>query len=234
MGDIIDLYNEYIVTTPSFVKVLEKYESDIIGIDHIAFRSLEGPFILDKKYELQEGKYYFENLNVEAVWFKNHNKDDKYNFNRIFSSYYLGTVTDEKLSHKSKELVNNFIYKKELNIDYKTFKNLYEENQYIAWTLIHGSKINHVALQVRDIYELTSKLIKDGFQMNINDNEIYNISNDKKLIQTSIMSDKNEYRFEDGTYKIPGSFVEFVERSQEKEGFETKNAKKIFNSTLLK
>jgi 4-hydroxyphenylpyruvate dioxygenase-like putative hemolysin len=45
------------------------------------------------------------------------------------------------------------------------------------------------------------------------------------------MADKIKYKFIDGEYEVPRSFVEFVERRNNREGFENNNASKIFNST---
>jgi len=108
------------------------------------------------------------------------------------------------------------------------------ENDYVAWTLLHNNDINHIAIEVYDIYEVVKKLKEDGtIQFNNEDNPV-NVSKDGNLLQASTVADKILYRFPDNELHIvPYAFVEFIQRKNNREGFESGNAAQIFKSTNL-
>lgn len=116
---------------------------------------------------------------------------------------------------------------------YEKYLEINKKNQYLSWVLLHRDDINHIALGVRNIQELTEKLISDGFKMNYVNNSVYNISRDKNLIQTSTISSQKEYKFKNGSYLVPYTFVEFIQRYNQREGFDDDNANKIMKSTRI-
>jgi hypothetical protein len=163
---------------------------------------------MNNKFDLKKDKYIFENMNVEATWLKS-------NCFRVFLSQYRG--------------LNNF----KIN-NFEEYKKLQKENDYVAWTLLHKDDINHVAIQVEDIEDIIKRIRQDGTIMLNNENNPIEISRDGKLLQASTVADKISYKFEDGNvHLVPYTFVEFIQRIDGREGFETRNAARIFTSTNL-
>ena len=64
--------------------------------------------------------------------------------------------------------------------------------------------------------------------LNINDIQV---SKDKNLLLFSIMSETIPYKFNIKTVDVPYTFIEFIQRKNNRVGFETENAEKIFEST---
>jgi hypothetical protein len=83
--------------------------------------------------------------------------------------------------------------------------------------------------------KINDRLKSEGWKMNQSGGEIKG-SKEQLLEQSSIMADKIDVVFEDGTYQIPACYYEFTKRYPDKEGnlfsgFITKSADKIFEST---
>ena len=114
-------------------------------------------------------------------------------------------------------------------ISYKLYREIWEKNQYLAWTLVHRNNINHVAIEVTDInfaFEKVSAILP------INNPETpIQISEDKNLLQFTTKSSLKSVLFEEGPFNIPHNFIEFIERKNNRDGFSMKNADIIFNST---
>jgi 4-hydroxyphenylpyruvate dioxygenase-like putative hemolysin len=99
----------------------------------------------------------------------------------------------------------------------------------LAWTLIHGNAINHIALTHDNIEQLFNNIRKDP-KLNLATELQY--SEDKKLMQFSLEADKIKYEFRNGDVDfLPGYFIEFIQRIDDRDGFEVSNASKIFDST---
>ena len=95
--------------------------------------------------------------------------------------------------------------------------------------------------------QFVSFLIRHQFRLNSNQNQDFHCSNDGLLLQCSTQSQTISAKFSDGYYDIPGSYVEFAyrgykqdhwvgqidQRNAFREGFETNNADKIFESTFI-
>jgi hypothetical protein len=225
--------------------IYNKYKKHILGVDHIAFRSLyKGQNKFDMSiYEKKNEVYHFTEYNVKANEYYKINKNDETTYKyplRIFSSYY---VDDEKREN-IKNIISSIENKEFGDVySYNDYLNIYKWNQYVAWTMIHKDTINHIAYHVDDIERLTYQMIKDGFKFNssqkgesnkkcINSlNDVINVSPDGNLLQSSILSDKKLYKFTDGYQVVPYTFVEFVERRNGREGFSEMNANNIMHST---
>ena len=136
--------------------------------------------------------------------------------------------------------------------DYKTLLN---ESEYGAWVIYNRYYLNHYTISIHELpspyndLEFFNKFLQSiGVILNDAGGEI-KTSQDKLLRQSSTIAQSIEATFENGeTAEIAGSYVEFAERlplpafanlSKEKltnahrrEGFETANADKIFESTF--
>lgn len=136
--------------------------------------------------------------------------------------------------------------------DYET---LLKESEYAAWVIYNRYYLNHYTISVhnlktgyRTIQEFNAFLEKIGVKLNDSGGKI-KISPDGGLLQSSTVAEMIEARFADGDLQtISGSYVEFAERKvlpefahlepgeikreHRREGFETGNADKIFESTF--
>lgn len=85
---------------------------------------------------------------------------------------------------------------------------------------------------VNNIEEYCEKVKRDFPEHTLtNPDKPIQVSRDKNLLQFAIKAQKVEYKFRDGTFKVPFSFIEFIERKNGRTGFEGENASKIFDST---
>lgn len=136
--------------------------------------------------------------------------------------------------------------------DYKT---LLAESEYAAWVIYNRYYLNHFTISVHNlrpgyntIDEFVAFLESRGFRLNSAGGTI-KVSPDGGLRQASTVAQLIDAKFAGGDkYRIAGSYVEFAERrvlpqfrdlpanqigrQHRREGFETGNADKIFESTF--
>ncbi len=137
------------------------------------------------------------------------------------------------------------------------YHRLAEESEYAAWVIYNRYYLNHYTLAVHNfpsgyntIPAFNAFLERHGIVLNSSGGKI-KVSEDGGLIQSSTMAGKVKAVFAGGEEEwIPGSYVEFAERkvlqqfadlppgqltrAHRREGFETGNADKIFESTYTK
>ena len=248
------LTNNFDLTT---VKRAIFYNKPII-LDHIAHRTFKGDTIMSnylKDYNcfyLENDLYKFDKQNAYAEWLNI--KEDKYNTKytydlykliknkkiednniigtpRIFVSTYSGIYNDNNFlsSNLDLDLINWHISNPNEKLSYDLYKEIYDKNQYLAWTLVFRNRINHIGIQVDDINE-TYKKVKNILSINNPDSPIQ-VSLDGNLLQFSTKSTFYPYKFKEGNFEIPRNFIEFVQRKKNREGFSEKNASVVFNST---
>lgn len=134
------------------------------------------------------------------------------------------------------------------------YKRLLEESEYAAWVIYNRYYLNHYTISIHELKsgyntleEFNDFLISIGIKLN-NSGGVIKTSADGLLRQSSTVSALYEAEFSDGkTLEIAGSYVEFAERlvlpefahlekekltsRHRRDGFETNNADKIFEST---
>mmetsp|Transcript_2196 Transcript_2196/g.4080 ORF Transcript_2196/g.4080 Transcript_2196/m.4080 type:complete len:289 (-) Transcript_2196:148-1014(-) len=133
------------------------------------------------------------------------------------------------------------------------FDALAEESEYASWTLVNAYDVNHVTMschvmrQLNTLEKLNQFLLDKGFVLN-DSGTLIKTSPDGLLKQSSTIADKVEVAFADGVRRsIANSYVEFAERlvlpqysalpadqitdAHRRDGFEARNADKIFEST---
>ncbi len=156
------------------------------------------------------------------------------------------------------EAVGQFFYKPLWDLpttqDYKT---LLEESEYAAWVIYNRYYLNHYTISVHELpagyntlEEFNDFLESIGIVLNTSGGKI-KTSGDGLLKQSSSVAKMIEASFADGSVaEIPGSYVEFAERlvlpeyknlpkelltnAHRRDGFESGNADKIFESTYSK
>ena len=138
--------------------------------------------------------------------------------------------------------------------DYNTLLN---ESEYAAWVLYNRYYLNHYTISVHELpngYDRLEKfnefLVALGIKLN-DAGGVIKISKDGLLLQSSSVAEMITARFEgNDSQEIAGSYVEFAERKvlsefsgldpklisskHRRDGFETANADKIFESTFIK
>jgi hypothetical protein len=136
--------------------------------------------------------------------------------------------------------------------DYLT---LLKESEYASWVIYNRYYLNHYTISVHNlkngyntVSDFNAFLERNGIKLNDAGGKI-KISPDGGLLQSSTVAEMIEATFqEDEAYTISGSYVEFAERrilpdcvhlnsneitrQHRREGFETGNADKIFESTF--
>lgn len=131
---------------------------------------------------------------------------------------------------------------------------LLKESEYAAWVIYNRYYLNHYTISIHELKdgyntleEFNTFLESIGIKLNTSGGKI-KTSEDNLLRQSSTVSALYDAEFADGkTLEIAGSYVEFAERSvlpqfkhlskedikrsHRRDGFETNNADKIFEST---
>lgn len=160
-----------------------------------------------------------------------------------------------KLDLNDPEAVGAFFYESLWELpsieDYRT---LAADSEYAAWVIYNRYYLNHYTISVHELKEgyntmelFNAFLIGIGIKLN-NSGGIIKQSADGLLRQSSSVAKKMNATFKNGEkMEIPGSYVEFAERlplpefkhvtkselsrNQRRDGFESANADKIFEST---
>ncbi len=176
----------------------------------------------------------------------------------IITSYTDEVKTDpvDKLDLDDASQVINFLHASLWRVPiYKDYKTLLETSEYAAWVIYNRYYLNHYTISVDNLPKGYNTL--EEFNTFLGDIDVLlsdaggyiKKSKDGLLLQSSTVSQLCDATFAKGdTYKIAGSYVEFAERKvlpefehlptheltrkHKREGFETANADKIFESTF--
>ena len=172
---------------------------------------------------------------------------------------YTDTVTSDPvdaLDLDNAEAIDAFLHQPLWNTptlsDYQT---LLAESEYAAWVIYNRYYLNHFTISVHNlkpgyntIDEFVAFLESRGFRLNSAGGTV-KVSPDGDLRQASTIAQMIDAEFAGGdVFRIAGSYVEFaqrrvlpqfrhlttdqISREHRREGFETGNADKIFESTF--
>lgn len=164
----------------------------------------------------------------------------------------------DRLDLNDAEAVGQFFYTPIWDLPTtKDYKTLLEESEYAAWVIYNRYYLNHYTISVHELpegyntlEEFNVFLESIGIVLNTSGGKI-KTSKDGLLKQSSSVAKMIEASFADGsTAEISGSYVEFAERlvlpefeklpkelltnAHRRDGFESGNADKIFESTYSK
>ncbi|QJD98066.1 DUF1338 domain-containing protein [Mucilaginibacter robiniae] len=176
---------------------------------------------------------------------------------QIIHQYTKGTHTDpvDRLDLDNGQQVGEFFHQALWQLPTKQdYETLLAESEYAAWVIYNRYYLNHYTISVHSLKEGYNMLAEfDAFVESLgiklnNAGGIMKVSEDGLLRQSSTVAEMQNATFADGeTMPIAGSYVEFAERlvlpeyqhlpltdikaEHRRDGFETNNADKIFEST---
>ena len=248
---------DYLSIVPTVKKVndlLTSKGNDLVN-DHIALRTFKHEKLGLKKFEQFFSKfgyvkcheYNFEEKKLNAIHLENRENP---NLAKIFISElrYLELsansvdIIEREISKITDFDLNElFLKESEFSISMNEYRSLYEESEYAAWLCSLGYRPNHFAISVnhlssvQSLLELNSILKENSILLNTSDGEVKG-SPSVFLEQSSTMADKIDFQFSDGINSIPSCYYEFAFRhklptGEQYQGFVTKSADKIFEST---
>jgi len=173
---------------------------------------------------------------------------------------YTGTITKDPvdaLDVEDGQAIGEFFHQALWDLPEKAdYLSLLEESEYAAWVIYNRYYLNHYTISVHDLrsgYNTLEDFNKfvEGLDLKLNSSGAkIKVSPDGLLRQSSTLAEVQEAEFAGGEkMPIAGSYVEFSERlvlpefkhlpkneiraAHRREGFETDNADKIFESTYL-
>lgn len=136
------------------------------------------------------------------------------------------------------------------------YNELLKETEYGSWVIYNRYYLNHYTISVHELKEKYNTLedfnkFLNSIGVKLNDSGgVIKESKDGLLLQSSSVANKVNAHFKEGMSLISGSYVEFAERkilpefmnldlnkinsTHRRDGFETSNADKIFESTYQK
>ncbi|MCP4914823.1 MAG: DUF1338 domain-containing protein [Oligoflexia bacterium] len=253
-------WKQYTETTPCAANIhslLIKNGENVIN-DHVAFRTFDHEkiglnqfikFFAKWGYEVR-GEYTFEEKKLSAIHLENKNDSSLPKIfvsqlkNHLFSNE-LQQLINKVISQESKSF-DDLILKdqKSWKVSYEEYEMANHESEYAAWVLAHGIRPNHFTVYVNELTkynnlnDLNQFLKNNGFTLNNSGGEIKG-SVDVLLEQSSTMADKIKVQFCDGEKEVSSCYYEFAKRYSDSkgnifQGFVTKSADKIFESTYEK
>uniref|UniRef100_A0A1J3J3X9 2-oxoadipate dioxygenase/decarboxylase n=1 Tax=Noccaea caerulescens TaxID=107243 RepID=A0A1J3J3X9_NOCCA len=246
LESIVKTYLRKNPTANTIWELVQSFDSENLCYDHFTFRTFKvdgyginslSSFFMDYGYKVG-GSLDFPKKKSRVLWFSPPDvqvPNDGHGLgNGPLPRIVIAEVLVEELSPESQEIIKKYlkqeggkqavlssilgslIWEKPTWTD---FKQLAKENEFAAWTLIHGYTMNHLAFAVHrfkhrfsDIKSIKQYLEEKEFKLNT-DGGILKVSEDGLLLQVSTISEKLAVEFADGvTETIPASYIEFTQR----------------------
>jgi len=229
-----------------------------MGVEHLGIKSLSAIF-LNYGYE-QRDYYEFKTKKLNAYWYSPPKTIP--NLPRVFISEckvdefstqtqaiikkYTDTVTTDPvklLDLNNGQQVDKFLHSPLWQTPtWEDYITTLKESEYAAWVLYNRYYLNHFTITIQKlakyntIVQFNTFLESFGIKLNSAGGKIKR-SADGKLLQSSSVAKTIQAKFPlaNGTkqyHAIAGSYVEFAERIDGRDGFEVGNADKIFESTF--
>lgn len=266
------------ITDAMISKGIIASESDIVndhvafrtlGVPHLSISSFEKIFLHYGFTKMEH--YYFEGKKIDAFWYAPPHPS----YPRIFvSELRVGDLSQEaqeiikfytkdiksdpvdSIDLDNAEAVGAFFHQPLWKLPtFAHYDTLVLESEYAAWVIYNRYYLNHYTISVHELDAPYNKLenfndFLASIEVKLNDSGgVIKTSGDGLLRQSSSVAEMVKAKFADGIETmIPGSYVEFAERSilpqfaslekhkitreHRREGFETSNADKIFESTF--
>jgi hypothetical protein len=223
-----------------------------LGVPHLGVQSLEKIW-LHYGYTKRD-YYYFPEKKLNAWWYappvpglprifisELRIGDLSQHSQNIIHSYTRNIIKDpvNSIDLNDPQKVDQYLHSSAWAIPaLKDYESLAKESEYAAWTIYNRYYLNHFTLSIHGLKkgyntldEFNAFVEGQGIILNDSGGKIKR-SADGLLLQSSTVAEMVPAVFARGEEKmIPGSYVEFAERKNGREGFEAANADKIFEST---
>ncbi|KAJ4871709.1 Uncharacterized protein Rs2_46644 [Raphanus sativus] len=242
-------------TVKTIWELVQSMDNEKICYDHFTFRTFKvdgygidslSSFFMDYGYKIG-GELEFSKNKSKVKWFSPpdvHVPHDGHGLtNGPLPRIVIAEVLLDQLSPESQGVIRKYlkpeggkqavlsstlgslIWEKPT---WNDFKQLAKENEFAAWTLIHGYTMNHLAFSVHrfkhqfsDIKFIKQYLEEKEFKLNT-DGGVIKVSQDGLLLQVSSIADKLAFK------DVPFDEIKEFHR---REGFELDNASNIMEST---
>ncbi|MBH38019.1 DUF1338 domain-containing protein [bacterium] len=229
------------------------------GLPHLGIQSLE-KIMLAYGYSKKDF-YRFETKKLTAYWYSPPSNIpnlprlfiSQCEINQLSKktqaiiNHYTQHITKDPvdtLDLKDGNAVDTFLHTPLWQIPtWEDYEYVLHESEYAAWVLYNRYYLNHFTITIQTLkkgyntIELFNHFLESiGIKLNAAGGKI-KCSNDKKLIQSSTVAKTLTSKFphkngKEQYHDIAGSYVEFAERIDNRDGFEVGNADKIFESTF--
>jgi hypothetical protein len=219
---------------------------------------LKKDFYSFKTKKLNAFWYSHSDENMPRIFISELKVNDLSENSRRIISKYTDQVTEDpvdKLDLSNANEVINFLSNPLWSLpSLNDFNDLLKETEYGSWVIYNRYYLNHYTISVHELIDQYNTLekfnafvTKIGIKLN-DSGGVIKESKDGLLLQSSSVANKVKASFTEGSSLISGSYVEFAERRilpkysnvskikpiHRRDGFETSNADKIFESTYIK
>lgn len=254
------LWRDFATIAPQAAHIHDLLESrgERFTNDHVALRTFDAEAIRKEVLAApfvrwgyqQTGEYFFKERKLRAVSYSHPSK----NLPRVFISELVLSSCSASLQKHVQSLIEHLpedvggdqlLGDQSLwpAVQYHVYRELLEESEYAAWVAAFGIRANHFTINFNDLktfaslQSLNEFLVARGFELNSPSAPIQG-SPSQLLEQSSTRADHIEWPFADGKkHMIRSCYYEFCRRYRDPasgqwyDGFITKNADKIFEST---
>ena len=255
VSDQSEIINDHIAFRTMGVKNLGINSFEKIFLHH-GYKKKDYYFFKEKK--LNAYWYSHPGKNMPRIFISELIVDDlSQNSQEIIRSYTNQVKKDpvDQINLDDAEEIINFLSNPLWSLPtLKDYNQLLNETEYGSWVIYNRYYLNHYTISVHELKENYNTLEKfnnflRSIDIRLNDSGgIIKKSKDGLLLQSSSVANKLTADFEEGKSLISGSYVEFAERKvltkyknldkiksiHRRDGFETSNADKIFESTYQK
>lgn len=229
-----------------------------LGVPHLGIGSFEKIFLRHGYTKMEQ--YHFEEKKLNAWWYAPPApvyprvflsellvEELSATAQQIIHGYTNHIQNDpvDELDLNSGEQIADFLHRPLWNLPTKKdYETLLAESEYAAWVIYNRYYLNHYTISVHTLKPGYSRLEEfdafvEGLGIKLNDaGGKIKTSADGLLRQSATVAKMVQAVFAEGEQKeIAGSYVEFAERNiipgtdRYRDGFETSNADKIFEST---
>ena len=229
-----------------------------LGVPYLGIQSLE-KFFLAYGYQRRDA-YYFEGKKVDAYWYSPPTDIPNLprifisecrvpafseQVQKIVRSYTTDIHEDPvaSLDLMDGSQVDDFLHRSLWRSpSWDDYSTVLDESEYVSWVLNNRYYLNHYTISIHALKEGYNKIeaynaFLESIGITLNDaGGVIKRSSDGKLLQSSSVSNQVRVPFpcEDGTtesHLVSGSYVEFAQRIEGRDGFDQGNADKIFEST---
>ena len=232
-----------------------------LGIQHLGIASLEKIFL--KLGYVKKDYLYFKEKKLNAFWYSPPKSrkslarvfisECRLNEFSLEAQQLVAKYTNhikkdpvDELDLTDKHAIDHFLHHRLWPcLSWEDYHCLVNESEYLAWVMNNRYYLNHFTISIHQLPKPYNQLdVFNDFLLSIGitlnqSGGIIKKSKDSLLLQSASIAAKTPMTFplKKGGHcvkYVPGSYVEFAQRINGRDGFDSENADKIFESTYLK